>query len=273
MNFLERASIAVRHTPGLERADWLWDRVRPAYDRVLATVARRRGLERTINGSDRFRLSPASRGFIADSYEPAVWARVMREVRAVDEVAEVGASFGLYALAFAGRVGDAGHVTAFEPDPQSAAALEANVAVNGWQKRITVIEAVVGNMCGQVRFAASRGMESRIETRSGSADGVITAPMVTLDSALPARRIDVVKVDVEGFEYQVLQGARNVLTDERRRPRAIVIEVHPFAWAEADTTSARFLGLLDECGFVVEDMSGKPVSNVSEYGHVIALRK
>ncbi|MFZ0677693.1 FkbM family methyltransferase [Candidatus Binatus sp.] len=273
MNILERAGVAIRHAPALERADWLWDRIRPAYDRVLATVARGRGLERVINGTDRFRLSAQSRGFIAEKYEPAVWGRVMREVRAGDHIAEVGASVGLYALAFARRVGDAGQVTAFEPDPESASALEANVGVNGWQDKVTVIRAAVGQSSRQVRFASARGQESRIETRPEISDGVITVPMVTLDAALARQRVDVVKIDVEGFEQQVLQGARTILTDQRRRPRAILVEVHPFAWVDAGTTSASFLGLMDEMGFRVEDMQGGAVSSIEEYGHVIALRK
>jgi hypothetical protein len=41
----------------------------------------------------------------------------------------------------------------------------------------------------------------------------------------------------------------------------------------AGTTSASFLGLLDEMGFRVEDMEGAGVSSIGEYGHVIALRK
>lgn len=270
MNILERAGVAIRHAPALERADWLWDRIRPAYDRVLSTVARNRGLERVINGTDRFRLSAQSRGFIAEEYEPAVWCRVMREIKVGDHVAEVGASIGLYALAFAGRVGAAGHVTAFEPDPESASALEANVGVNGWHDRITVIKAAVGQSSGQVRFAAARGLESRIETRPGERDGVITVPMVTLDDALAGRRIDLIKIDVEGFEQQVLLGAKTILTDERWRPRAIVVEVHPFAWTETGTTSASFLDLLDEMGFRVEDMEGAPVSSITDYGHIIA---
>jgi FkbM family methyltransferase len=271
VNLLERASIAIRHAPALERADWLWDRIRPAYDRVLGTIARTSGVERVINGTDRFRLSANSRGFIAEEYEPLVWHRVMREIRAGDHVAEVGASIGLYALAFAGRVGAAGHVTAFEPDPQSAAALEANVSVNGWRDRITTIRAAVGKNSGQVRFAAAHGLESRIETRPEASHGVITVPMITLDDAIGGNRIDVIKIDVEGFEQQVIEGARNLLTKERGRPRAILVEVHPFAWAETGTTSASFLGVLDGTGYRVEDMTGNPVSSISEYGHIIAI--
>jgi FkbM family methyltransferase len=271
VNLLERASIAIRHAPALERADWLWDRVRPAYDRVLATVARTSGVERVINGTDRFRLSANSRGFIAEEYEPPVWRRVMREVRTGDHVVEVGASIGLYALAFAGRVGASGHVTAFEPDPESASALVVNIRVNGWQDRITTIRAAVGKSRGQVRFAAAHGLESRIEMRPEECDGVITVPMTTLDDAIAGNRIDVIKIDVEGFEQQVIEGARNVLTNERGRPRAILVEVHPFAWPETDTTSASFLGLLAGMRYRVEDMTGTAVSSISEYGHIIAI--
>ena len=271
MKLFERASIAIRHAPALERADWLWDLVRPAYDRVLSTVTRTSGVERVINGTDQFRLSAQSRWFIAEEYEPAVWNRVMREVHAGGHVVEVGASIGLYALAFAGRVGAAGHVTAFEPDPESASALEANITVNGWQDRITLIRAAVGMRSGQVRFAAARGLESRIETRSEIRDGVITVPMTTLDDALAGGRIDLIKIDVEGFEQQVLQGARGILADKSRRPKAILVEVHPFAWPDSGTTSTSFLGLLDEFGFRVEDMHGAAISSIDEYGHIIAI--
>jgi FkbM family methyltransferase len=273
VNILERTSVAIRHVPALERADWLWDRVRPAYDRMLAAFARRRGLKRVINGTDRFRLSALSRGFVAEEYEPAVWSRVMREVRPGDHVVEVGASMGLYALAFAGRVGESGHVTAFEPDPESAQALEANVRINGWQDRITTVRAAVGETSGLVRFASARGLESRIELRPDARGAVIAVPMIRLDDVLPGARIDLIKVDVEGFEEQVIKGARAMLTEPPRRPRAILIEVHPFAWPEIGTTSATFLGSLNDAGYKVEDMSGAIVSDISDYGHVIALRK
>ncbi len=80
-----------------------------------------------------------------------------------------------------------------------------------------------------------------------------------------------IKIDVEGFEQQVIEGARNVLTKERARPRAILVEVHPFAWAETGTTSASFLKLLAAMAYRVEDMTGNPVSNINEYGHIIAI--
>lgn len=271
MNFFERSSVAIRHAPGLDRADWLWKRLRPVYDRVVSAVATSRGLERTINRTDTFRLSPLSRWFVDEDYEPEIWARAMREVRTGDRVVEVGASFGLYALAFAGRVGATGHVTAFEPDPASAAALQANVEVNGWRDRVSLIRAAVGAVSAQVAFASDNGFESRVQTRIDSSTHTINVPMVTLDDALGDFRIDILKIDVEGFEQQVLEGARTILGDATRRPRAIVVEVHPFAWGETGAASAAFLEILESSGYRVETAGGKPVRAITDYGHVIAI--
>ena len=98
----------------------------------------------------------------------------------------------------------------------------------------------------------------------------IAEMVVAMATGLDASNLVVYLVD---FEQQVLEGARKILTEERQRPRAILVEVHPFAWADAGTSSASFLSLLDEMGFRVEDMEGAPVSSITEYGHVIALRK
>ncbi len=51
MNLLERMTVAIRHAPGLENADWIWSRVRPSYDRALRASFTERGLERVINGT------------------------------------------------------------------------------------------------------------------------------------------------------------------------------------------------------------------------------
>jgi FkbM family methyltransferase len=284
MNVLERVSLAVRHAPALERADWLWDRVRPLYDRLLRASFSARGLERIINGTDRIVLSPRARGFVAQSYEPAVWRRVMREVRSGEVVAEVGASIGVYTLAFAARVGSGGRVFAFEPDPESAATLEANLAVNHWQDRVTVVRAAVGAVEGTAAFASGRGMESHVaegDVRGGAmashlaerdvGGASIEVAMVTLDGVFSGRAVDFLKIDVEGYEEPVLRGAAALLGDRERRPRAILVELHPSAWNAVGTTSDSLLSFLGGHGYHVEDLAGSPVELVTDYGHIVAL--
>ncbi|MGH7782131.1 MAG: FkbM family methyltransferase [Candidatus Binataceae bacterium] len=262
---------AIRHAPGLERADWLWQRLRPIYDRMLRASFAGHGLERVINGTDRIVLSPFSRHFVGESYEPEVWSRLMREVHPDDTVAEVGASIGIYTLALARRVGAHGRVIAFEPDPESAAELEANVAINGWQQRITVTRVVMGASCGEISFACGQGMESHVLNASETSAGTIRVPMTTLDTVFADARVSLLKIDVEGFEEPVLRGAQRLLTDPERRPRVIVVEVHPFAWQAVGTTSESILALLTGARYRVESVEGSPVSRIDTYGHIIAV--
>ncbi|MGC1677206.1 MAG: FkbM family methyltransferase [Candidatus Binataceae bacterium] len=270
MNRLERISGTLRHAPGLGRADRLWNHVRPLYDRVLRASFGVRGLERVVNGSDRILLSPLSRHFVSEAYEPEVWRAVMSYTRGGDTIAEVGASIGIYTLALASRVGVDGRVVAFEPDPESAAELKANVAINGWQHRIRIMRAVVGESSGEVSFACGRGMESRVASIANSSYASLRVPMVTLDSVFPDSRVDLLKIDVEGYEEPVLRGAQSLLADRARRPRAIVVEVHPFAWEAVGTTSDSILGLLTGAGYRVKSADGVSVSRISEYGHIVA---
>jgi FkbM family methyltransferase len=271
MNRFERISGALRHASSLERADWLWNHVRPLYDRVLRVSFGGRGLERFVNGSDRILLSPRSRHFTSEAYEPQLWRAVMSHTRGGDTIAEVGASIGIYTLALASRVGLEGRVVAFEPDPESAAELEANVAINGWRHRISDTRSVVGESSGEVSFTCARGMESHVASVADSSDAAIRVPMVTLDSVFPDSRVDLLKIDVEGYEEPVLRGAHALLGDPARRPRAVFVEVHPFAWEGVGTTSDSILGLLSGAGYRVESAEGVPISRISEYGHIVAI--
>jgi FkbM family methyltransferase len=270
MNRLERIAIGIRHTPGLERASWLWRRVAPAYDLVLSTFASGRGLERVINGTDPIRLSPRARAFVTEIYEPEVWHRVMREVRAGDQIAEVGANMGLYTIAMARRTGPAGHVFAFEPAPDNAEILDANLNVNDAADRVTIVRAAAGERGGTVRFTEPSGVAARIEFEGESRGSSIEVPLVTLDSVFKEGRIDLLKIDVEGFEEPVLSGARELLRDRARRPRMILVEVHPFAWESVGTSSESLIGELDADGYRVETVAGNAISAISEYGHIVA---
>ncbi|HVA81047.1 MAG TPA: FkbM family methyltransferase [Candidatus Binataceae bacterium] len=270
MNPLERISGAIRHAPGLERANWLWKRLRPIYDRILSASFASRGLERIINGTDRIVLSTLSRHFVSETYEPEVWGVIMNHSRIGDTVADVGASIGIYTLAIAARVGASGRVVAFEPDPASAAELEANIAVNRWQGRISVMRAVAGDNSGEVSFACARGVESHVVSIADASAAAVRLPMVTLDSVFPDSRVDLLKIDTEGYEEPVLRGAQALLADPARRPRAIIVEVHPFAWQAVGSTSASLLESLTRNGYRVASLAGEPVTRISDYGHIIA---
>ena len=94
--------------------------------------------------------------------------------------------------------------------------------------------------------------------------------VTTLDSVFAGERIDVLKIDVEGYEEMVLRGAYDLLRSPARRPRTLFVEVHPYAWSSLGTTSASLLSLLSASGYHAETPSGEPVRNIDQYGEIVA---
>jgi FkbM family methyltransferase len=266
MNPLEKTCVALRHTALLQKADWLWDAVRPAYDR-LVKLCSPHGLQRVINGTDPIALCSEMRG-VGETYEPELWAHVMRRVEAGDRVADVGAFIGLYALAVGKRVGPVGRVTAFEPDQRNCAILRRHIQMNGLSGVVKAEQAALGAADGEVWFTADRGSENQL-ARAGQ-PGAQPVPAQTLDTYFTDQRLDLLKLDVEGFEEDVLKGGELLLSDAARAPRLIYVEVHPYNWHHCGTTSESFLGLLRRLDYAVEALDGTPVNQIAGYGHVVA---
>src|SRR2546423_5238158 len=203
MQLAEKICTTLRHTDFLVHADWMWDRVRPFYNQVL-TFTGRRGLERVINGTDRVLVTPALRA-VPEVYEPEVWHSLMSEVKAGNIVADVGVYIGLYSIALAQHVGPSGRVFAFEPDPANYEIARQHLALNGVSDRVDLTQAAVGAKAGQVAFSAAA--ESGHVLASAPDEHACTVACVTLDETFAGRRLDVLKVDVEGYEEMVLRGA------------------------------------------------------------------
>lgn len=93
---------------------------------------------------------------------------------------------------------------------------------------------------------------------------------VTIDRIFAGKRIDVPKIDVEGYEEKVLRGAGKILRAQSLRPRAIFIEVHPYAWPSLGVTSDSLLSTLANAGYQAETIHGKPIAAIESYGEIIA---
>jgi len=265
MHLLEKFSIRLRHTYLGERANWLWCVLRPIYNLAVKTSAKS-GLERVINGTDPLRVAPEFRQ-ITEVYEPDVWARVMSAVAPGNVAVDVGAYVGLYTIALAQRTGRTGRVYSFEPDPQNCAVLRKHVELNNVSDRVEVHQLALGDKNGFVPFTAGRDSQSVIGTGSSTSG---TVRIVRLDSILCSGRVDILKIDVEGFEENVLKGAELLLSDKDRKPRVIFIEVHPYNWYLSGTTSNSVINRLARCSYKVCYLQSGSVSKIDRYGEVVA---
>lgn len=264
MNITERLSMTIRHTPGLARVHWLWNLIRPIYNQYLCLIGHK-GLKRVINGTDPMLIAPKARG-VTEHYEPEFWQEMMSQVRPGDMVADVGAFIGLYTIALAKRVGETGRVTAFEPSPENYQLLKDHVTLNGVSSWVEPINAAVGLQDGTIPFEL-QGIESHISTNSTQ-----NIRCVCLDTVFANQRLDILKIDVEGYEEYVLRGATSLLNHPTHAPRIIYIEVHPYAWKVFGVSSESLLSLLNH-HYQVFDLEGATVSHISEYGDIIARRR
>lgn len=121
---------------------------------------------------------------------------------------DVGANIGTTTLAAADAVGATGTVIAFEPHPQTFRDLADSVALNpDLASRISLVPAAVGDSTGTARISDLPENDVNHIDMAG-----IPVRMTTLDEALDGTaHIDLLKIDVEGYEKNVLRGARETL--------------------------------------------------------------
>lgn len=211
------------------------------------------------------RLDPSVR-VTPDTWESSIWAR-LQELQSGDVFVDVGAHMGLYAIAAARRVGERGCVFAFEPSPANRELLGRHAALNGVEVELTVIPAAVGDTDGTIQFDDRWGTESHVATagskevwadeRVSSPPYLVEVPIVRLDTELAGQRVDVLKIDVEGFEQQVLQGAEGLLSRDTG-PRMVLLELHPYAWPAFGGEFTVVESILQRHDYELFDSDGRP---------------
>jgi FkbM family methyltransferase len=179
-------------------------------------------------------------GLVRGVLEPEVQEALRRTVASGAVVYDVGANVGFFSLLSAKLAGPGGRVEAFEPVPDNAAAIRANAALNGLET-IGVHQAAVSDRNGTARLCIpTESSWSHLTDRGQhpATESVIDVQLTVLDDQIDAGalpRPDVVKIDVEGFELQAINGLRRTLA---RHPVTIICELHGTNREVLDVTSA-----------------------------------
>jgi FkbM family methyltransferase len=177
--------------------------------------------------------------------EKRVNSAILALTHRADVVWDVGANVGVYTRLCLERVGNEGHVVAVEPVPSNAARLREL----GPPERLTVIEAALATTDGRMSLVVS-GKDG--ETSSlGDGPDALTVRVARGDTLVTegVPRPQIVKIDVEGFEGDVLDGMPDALSSVR----SLIIEVHFAALARQGRPGEplRLLELLSGDGFIV----------------------
>jgi FkbM family methyltransferase len=193
-----------------------------------------------------------------------------------DTVVDAGANIGFFTMHMAAAVGAAGRVFAFEPLDPNADLLGRSIAENQFASRVVFQRAALGASSGTalLTFPAET-------LNSGGAyvlppDGSALAghlqrqvPVVALDDVDLRRPVRFIKMDVEGAEPQVLQGARRLMLEDRP---VILTELHQTQLARASGMGADgFLDQIRAFGYRARTIDGVPIDRAPDAGVISAV--
>jgi len=239
MNRLRSIARAVRHAPGLRSAGWLWDRLRKPYERLLDWSGR--GVPVLIGGSCRARMPPEFAAGDHEGYERESFAALSGWLRAHPNAlfVDVGCAFGLYSVA-----------ALFVSERVDGVAIDSNLVAlksarrlcryaSGQRLRVVHGFAAQESRSGMDLSAAAAETERRLAACAASGDPGTEDTYILIDQnsdpTIPTHSLDrllvnephdrplLIKIDVEGAELLVLQGAQSVL---RENAPALLVSVH-----------------------------------------------
>lgn len=173
------------------------------------------------------------------------------------QVIDVGANVGFYTILLGKFVGPTGHVWSFEPFPPAVNYIKQNVELN-LLSNITIVEKAVAEKTGMLDFNVfpegcdvynSLGATNRPEEKLQAVRKISVAVTSIDDIAddIGIKKIDLIKIDVEGAEERVLRGAKNII---RFSPNVqIVVEIYEPSAEQCGCSSERLIEMLRSWGF------------------------
>jgi FkbM family methyltransferase len=231
-------------------------RIRPApLAATLKWLLRVRRLE-LATPEGRFWIDPASyqgQTLLRDGvYEPALLATVKQWLAPGDTFVDLGANEGYFSVVAAARVGPSGRVLAIEPQRRLDAVLRRNFALNGCAQ-VTLAPVAVSDHPGTAELQLTPSMNNsasglRAPTRYPLLrQPVALATLAQVFAQAGLERCDLLKMDIEGWEYEAVLGSRELFA--ARRIRALALELHPQLLAPRGLDAAAITTFLAACGY------------------------
>lgn len=195
-------------------------------------------------------------------WEPWMTPVLARRIKPGMAVADVGANHGYFTLLLADLVGPGGRVAAIEPHPKTAELLRRTVGVNGFGDRTTVFEQAVGAHDDRLLTFERRDDDPKnariVGDERAEQPGMTRVRSGRLDTLLADwPKVDFLKIDVEGAEEAVLEGAWPLIV--RDRPE-ILLEFNHSRCSDPLGLLERLVGVYQRLRTVTFDSKLVPVT-------------
>jgi FkbM family methyltransferase len=167
---------------------------------------------------------------------------------------DIGANIGWYTIQTARWVGRAGNVFSFEPRPSTFEHLTKSIKINGLDN-ITAYKIALSDEKGTAMLMTPEGHKNPGSSYLGNGDG-IPVSLAKLDDIIPPlKRLDLIKMDVEGWEPNVIKGAKQTI---RKFKPTILSEISPWMLRERSGISDReYISLIKSLGYDCQNIENR----------------
>jgi FkbM family methyltransferase len=235
-------------------------RIRPApLGSAVANIcglSKRRVIDTTRG---KFMVSPMSHlGYqlAHGGYEPEMTAAIGRHLKPGDVFVDLGANEGYFSVIASPLVGSRGKVIAVEPQSRLQATIDANLALNGCTN-VKVFSLIVADTTGTMRLHLTRGANTggsslfRPTKYALPTEEVQSFTLADFLSKVGIDTCDLLKVDIEGAEYEVFMNAEEVL--RAGAIRNIALEIHDSILARRGLSGEALHRWILSCGYTLRD--------------------
>jgi FkbM family methyltransferase len=156
--------------------------------------------------------------YLFDIYEKNTVRHILKFLKPTDLFVDIGANIGAYSIIMATRLPQ-GRVISFEPNKRAASFLEQNIELNGLQNMTIEPFGLSDKKETAIMYSYTAGMTTASFNKGFDSPLKEEIPLITLDEYCDQNRIkeiDIMKIDVEGHEPKVLEGAKDVIRRSKR---------------------------------------------------------
>ena len=192
-----------------------------------------------------------------------------RELKEGMTLLDLGANIGYYAIMESRLIGESGFIYALEPAPSNVNLLKNNIKLNNIDNMIEVHQMGGSNKTGieKLFFSAKSNLHSFVADKNSSGE-MVDVPTTTIpDFCKGKRKIDFIRMDIEGYEVEVLEGLLPGLEDDDFRP-SILFEIHRPKYTNTHTIKPSLEAMFEK-GYhakIIVSNEG-PWAKFSEYGY------
>lgn len=193
---------------------------------------------------------------------------INRYVHKGDKVLDIGANIGFYTLMFSKLVGKRGRVYAFEPEKKNYMNLK---RILRGRKNVILNNTAVNDSSGKIKLYLSDKLNVDHRTfETGEKRQSLLVKGVSIDDYLKTdENMNIVKIDTQGYEYQVLLGMKRTIL--RSKHVTIFCEVDPEGLKKSGASEQKLFSLLKQWGFKMKRL-GKGAAKSAGYYDIVAVK-